>query len=139
MAAEARQQLSPVPGPGLSETALQGNLFGAPEDPKPAARLARPGALADPGELDDAALEADAGSRPRQRERPLLSVDKHGCTLAAPRSRVPSSASRELCIQTLPLAMRDDIDARMPGPQLPARVQGAQVAQLDVVTYVHHQ
>lgn len=44
-----------------------GQSFGAPEEPKTGALTARPEALADPGELDDAALEADASSRPRRR------------------------------------------------------------------------
>ena len=74
VAAEASEQLSLV-----ADLALQGNLFGAPEAAKATTRTARPGAQADPGdlgelgesgefhELNDAALEADASSRPRRR------------------------------------------------------------------------
>ena len=90
MAAEAPQQLSPVAGGGLSETALQGNLFGAPEEPKPAARSAKPGALADPGELDDAALEADASSRPRRRRQSQAAVAGPHTTGPDPANPAPS-------------------------------------------------
>jgi DNA mismatch repair protein MutS len=82
VAAEAPEQLSLV-----ADLALQGNLFGAPEEAKPAARSARPGAQADSsalgnlgdlGELDDASLEADASRRPRRRRPARTGVAQTG-------------------------------------------------------------